>query len=293
MIKSYVDEFNGTLPTCEKTYSNRCALIKAMKKEREMKDWFVLYHSTYGSLAFLYDVFTEFRNVLRLEGSLDEKVRMHSLRALDGFFKNIANVEQFVNKVSPDGLTVRNLDQNNNYRDGGLSTNIFLFGYPAREDEATFHYFSQNMSDTPPIAERLLANLLTEFRIFDTQKYFNLLEKYFGENVGQEEDTRKKADNNLLQIFINPAVIDDIVYISKDFGVGMYKSFEEQNKHLSPSKFLKEIRENPKKADDKLKDIGLSLNTIQARLFMKPERLCRICFIVYSFWFLRGSPPCF
>ena len=279
LSKFYADEFSANSPTCGAEASYKCTLLKVMEKEREMKNWFVFYHTLPGKLGFIYDIATEFRNILRLKGSDS----MHSLRPLDKFFKGLADVDAFIE----DELKKQNKtdfreisDYQGTFQEKGLSVNFTLFGNKDASFSSSFDMFHQNRTVSPPNYEGLLVALLSEFGILDTQKYFNLFDRYFGENTrsGKGDALTETGDNHLLQIFIHPNVADKMVYLAGVLGVGLYKTLKEQKKELLPSMFLKQMRENRVAAHDPLQVFGLSnnekgggLHRLQARIFMKPE----------------------
>ena len=88
-----------------------------------------------------------------------------------------------------------------------------------------------------------------------------MFERYFGTD----------SQNQLLQIFINPAVVDDIVYLSGTMGKGLYQNFAEQKADLNPNKFLTTLRKKPEEANHILEPLRSDLNNIQARIFLRPS----------------------
>ncbi|MDP2194223.1 MAG: NUDIX hydrolase, partial [Alphaproteobacteria bacterium] len=171
LATGYAHEFAPDTPTCGEQASYKCTLLKVMDHERKMHNWFVLYHTLPGKLAFMYDIFTEFRNVLRLKGS----DTMHSLRAFDKFFKKLQTVEDFIADELQKQNQVDFTNMNNyagTFQEKGLSTNIFLFGNPNVDTSSTFHMLYDDKTVSPPNYELLLRALLSEFGITDTQKYF-------------------------------------------------------------------------------------------------------------------------
>lgn len=269
--KGYAEEFAPQNTVCENDdASYRCAILGAMRHERKMKDWFVLYHSLPGQLAFLYDVLTEFRNVLRLQGSNS----IHSLRAFDKFFKGLQNVEEFVEAsiAEQKESSFKYIDNyKGHFQERGLSTNISLFGNPNTLGSSTFNYFHENYTSTPPNFTNLLNLLLTYFGISNTQKYLDLFNSYFTQSLQDKALGATKQPNHLLQIFVNPSVVNQVVYLSESSGKGLYETFAAQKEKFLPSKFLEKLRENCQDAGKELESARTNLDTIQARLFMKPE----------------------
>ncbi|PIZ32537.1 MAG: hypothetical protein COY39_05290, partial [Alphaproteobacteria bacterium CG_4_10_14_0_8_um_filter_37_21] len=284
LSKFYADEFSETSPTCGAEASYKCTLLKVMEKEREMQNWFVFYHTLPGKLGFIYDIATEFRNILRLKGSDS----MHSLRSLEKFFKGLADVDAFIEdelkRQNKTDFTAMN-NYEGTFQEKGLSVNMTLFGNKEVDTSSSFHMFHANKTISPPNYERFLAALLSEFGILDTQKYFDLFDRYFGK-VQKGDDAvvdgkilnTETGDNHLLQIFIHPNVADSMVYLAGSLGKGLYQTLAEQKQKLLPSAFLKQMRENPVAAHDSLKmsdvsdnEKGGGLHRLQARIFMKPE----------------------
>ena len=86
----------------------------------------------------------------------------------------------------------------------------------------------------------------------NNQKYIDLFYQYF------------KKENDLLQIFVNPDVVNDMVYLSKSEGRGFSETYQDHLKEFTPATYLNALREgaNPR---------SWGINNIQARIFMKPE----------------------
>ena len=80
-------------------------------------------------MAFIYDIATEFRNLLRVMDSGDDaSTSVHSLRALDTFFKDLANVDAFINDQMEQQKVhdFKVLDNYaTNFQEMGLSTNVY------------------------------------------------------------------------------------------------------------------------------------------------------------------------
>ncbi|RZI45913.1 NUDIX domain-containing protein [Candidatus Finniella inopinata] len=263
LSKGYCEEFNAASGTCAPgTTSYKCMLLEAMAQERKMKNWFVFYHTMEDKMAFIYDMITELRKILKVDDtSSDTNSSISYLRAFNTFFKGVPNVEAFIadqlQKQQKDFQSLNNYDAN--YAESGLSTNIYLFGNPNEGSSSTFNLVHENTSLSPPKYQELLLHVLIQFGIMDTKKYFDLFETYFGNNT----------QGQLLQIFINPEIVDDVVYLAATMGKGLYPSFAEQKEKLSPRTFLTELRNNINAAQRLPSTI--TLDTLQARIFLKPE----------------------
>ncbi len=241
-------------------------LLSAVAEERKMKDWFVFYHALQGKMAFIYDIATEFRNLLRvMESGNDASTSMHSLRALDSFFKDLANVDAFIEDQMR-GQRIHNFTKIDNYestfQEMGLSANTYLFGSPSIDSSSTFDLLHKNASMSPPNYQKFLSHLLSQFGIADTAKYFDLYKRYFGET----------DENQLLQIFISPEVVNDMVYLAGGRGRGFYATPEEQKEKLATKDFLIQMRTHTADANAKLTSAssGDTLQNLQARIFLKP-----------------------
>lgn len=245
------------------------ALLDAMTEERKMKDWFVFYHALQGKMAFIYDIATEFRNFLRMMGSSDDpKSSIHSIRALDIFFKGLSNVEEFVKyqiQKQNIGSFLKLSNYENDYQEVGLSTNNYLFGNPRTDSSSTFDLLYDNISIDPPDYNKFLQHLLAQFGLNNTIKYFDLFNRHFGVT----------NESQLLQIFISPESVNDVVYLSNFGGHGIYDTYETQNTHLNPKDFLTVLRTNPENAvkllPEKTDSQEIDLQHLQARIFLKPE----------------------
>ncbi len=245
------------------------AILDAMATERKMKDWFVFYHALQGQMAFIYDISTEFRNFLRIMSTTnDNSSSMHSLRALDTFFKNLANIEDFVKdqiqkQKASSFLKIGNYESD--FQEMALSVNTYLLGNPRTDSSSTFDLFYDNRSISPPDYQKFLRHLLSQFGLSNTDKYFDLFKLHFGlEDEGQ-----------LLQIFIHPEAVNDIVYLSNVGGYGIYDTYETQYERLNPKDFLTALRANPANAatllPEKTDSQEIDLQHLQARIFLKPE----------------------
>ena len=165
-----------------------------------------------------------------------------------------------------------------------LSVNYALFGNSGNSNENTWYYFKNAKSVHPP----KLKLLLTEFF-----KPLNADEQTINEILQIHstylQDFKKASGENLgilLQIFIDPAVLDSISYLCVAGGIPLRDTkqlidkttseenkkllqelqpllFDEKLKRLSVSKFLQLAHSSMK---DKLQPL---LNILQARLYLK------------------------
>ncbi len=273
--------FLKNVSTVSSTYYEECepdtqksdyqkTLLDAMAEERKMKNWFIFYHALQGKMAFIYDIATEFRNFLRMnmDTTKDASSSMHSLRALDTYFKGLANVEEFVKDQMQKQNTTSFLKINNydcDFQEAGLSTNTYLFGNPRTDSLSTFDLFYGNRSISPPDYHKFLNHLLSQFGLNNAEKYFHLFNHHFG----------LMDESQLLQIFISPEAVSDTVYLSNFGGYGIYDTYEAQNTHLNPRDFLTVLRTNPENAlkllPEKTNSQEIDLQHLQARIFLKPE----------------------
>lgn len=246
----------GGQPPLENKQSFKTAILNAMAKERENKDWFVFYHTLPNELSFFYDVVSLFRNFFRLQGA-DQK---HSLRMFDHVFQGLENVEQFVqDEMHKQRLAnFQNLDNyKGTFQHKGLSANMMLFGSQGDPLSESFIMFFNNRSGQRPDLDALYNQFFGQLSLMSQEKYKHLYQTYFKNH---------ERSNALLQIFIHPSDVDDLVYISRSGGHGLYSTWNEQKKNMSPGKFIDDFRKNPKKA------LGqFNIKDLQARIFMKPS----------------------
>lgn len=265
-------------------------LEDAVNEEKNHKDKFVFYHGADPALSFIYDIFSEFRRQLILSGSSNTK----ALRGLDTAFANILNVDEFINKFKDKEGNIDNYRKDPNvgdYQDMGLSVNFALFGNYLAKGSSTLHYFFNSYSQKPPKPEKLFNTFAQSIGLKSTWKDYEPIYQEYYQNKDQNitvnpllnnlEDRQniKSAQLNgrLLQIFIDPSVVDEMVYLSVLKGNMAYytvdgKKYGGTLKILpllmaadqTPLKdVLRTGRSGTEEADD--------LATLQARLFLKPE----------------------
>jgi hypothetical protein len=126
------------------------SLIKAMKEESENKDKIVLYHATNAEMGFLFDVLTEVRHQLMMEGN-DTK----ALRATDRAFIKLNKMLSKEADVHDFRKTMQVNDHDNSFRDKAIAVSIGLFGSYDIPDEAAYHYFG-NARSIQPVDLRLV-----------------------------------------------------------------------------------------------------------------------------------------
>ena len=178
-------------------------LVQVLKKERAMDPHFqVFYHGTQGDIGYLYDIFTEFRQLLK--GEFADNIVV--MRSLDEAFKDINNVQDFIGKFA--GRS----NYTGNYQDMGLSVNLYLFGSPNVPGSSTLSYFYNNRSAQAINVQKFFDFLNTTLLGLNLQKdrYWRLFESAMGINPSK--------DGRLYQIFIKGDYVDSLVYAAMPQG---------------------------------------------------------------------------
>ena len=178
-------------------------LVQVLKKERAMDPHFqVFYHGTQGDIGYLYDIFTEFRQLLK--GDFADNVVV--MRSVDEAFKDINNVQDFIGKFAGKS------NYTGNYQDMGLSANVYLFGNPYRDTSSTLAYFYTNYSQRPIDVSKFFDFLNTTLLGLNLQKdrYWRLFQSIMGINPSM--------DSYLYQIFIQEDYVDSLVYAAGSGG---------------------------------------------------------------------------
>jgi hypothetical protein len=257
----------------QKILSNEAAIgamLNAMKKEREMKDWIVFYHSQYHRASFNSDVFDEFRKVLLFFNVKFED--FHFFRPFVEPFAEFANAGEFAEKQIKNVGSFANIhDYADSFTKYAISANIFLFGNHNNLKEFTVHYFANNYTARPEVDLKLIMVLNDFCKKYGAQvKQYN----YLYDNFFPKE-------NDLMQIFVCPDHVNEITYLSdafgrvtKEFDASAYPENEyTYKKHLEkyiPLKFITTVRNaahDQYHEESKMHTLAL----IQARLYLKPR----------------------
>ena len=257
------------------------ALMTALKREREMRDWFVVYHAVRNDTGFLYDVASMFRNVMGFYGSDN----FNSFRMLDTFFKDLEGVQDFLDdEIKRQGGDFTGLDNyRGQFQEKGLSVNIFLFGSKDSNRSSTFKMFSyRDTADLPglPNFDVHMRYLLSQFGADDAvslQEYRDLYTTFFPGQGALNDGTNKSGE--LYQIFINPDDVDDVLYLSLMMGRGLFATAAEQRQKYAPKRVLTLMRQSMTEAETERGRLGLSagahgnndFQNFQARLLLKPS----------------------
>lgn len=153
------------------------ALDEAMSMERRHADKLAFYHATSREVAFLYDIYRQFRMQLAMRSGGSYQV----LRGLDDHFAQFTDVHAFIAYYTRDG-SVDNYTEN--YAEMGLSTNPFLFGNHATDTSSCVYHFSHNDSRTPPQINAILDYFLSHLGLVDQNKKFLELFDQFKKKYG-------------------------------------------------------------------------------------------------------------
>ena len=163
-------------------------LVDCMMEERKNRGKVVLYHATEPETGFLYDVYTQLRNQLVMEGGND----IRALRAIDKEFsildreaqkdqgqgeKQKANVGDFMRKFKGTA------DDNSKYQDMVLSINFSLFGSDQQTKADTYNMFyivkSEPISTSPVNGPKFFAHIESQTGIpIKYDEYKPIMTKY-------------------------------------------------------------------------------------------------------------------
>lgn len=229
----------------------RTILVTALKAEQENKDKVVLYHSTETHINFLWDVVTEFRQELLKTQNPDAKM----LRAFDTFFKDVHSIDDFARKMDEQELhnPYRSQDSKKQmkynylpgYTEGGLSTNLSLFGNHGYKGSSSFAYLLRAHSERPAPSLKLLKNFFNMLGLDDEemgpetmnrlQEYTNIFLKHFSSlekmalmrNHANNVEFLKSDDyahviessnGVMLQFFMDPETANKMAHITEVVG---------------------------------------------------------------------------
>ncbi len=269
-------------------------LTKALEKERFFDPhWMVLYHGVGGEIGFLYDVFTELRQILTSQYYQNR----HVLRVYDKIFQGIDSVLDFEKKLDSDPAYSAKAPP--------PYGNFFLFGSPESGGSSTVEFFYKGSSN-PQDIHKFFHDLELQFSglKLDPHKYLALYEK--------EMKIPPRTNSRFYQLFIHPDYINTLVSTAGAAGQPLrqlnYSALKEAlgpnaskfreislgeasirscegrvSKVVSlmptsslPKEFIQAIKFNPTLSNEVL---GLEktewffpgVSTLQARLFTKPE----------------------
>ncbi|OGT49130.1 MAG: hypothetical protein A3F17_06635 [Gammaproteobacteria bacterium RIFCSPHIGHO2_12_FULL_41_15] len=219
---------------------------KMLEEESRHPNHCVFYHAGSAEIAFIYDVFTEFRRQLEHQYSGDFMV----LRALDDLFAQFKDVTEFM-AAHIAGGSIYNYTKD--YQEMGLSVNPFLFGSDGNTGSASYYYFLKSQSSVPPDIEKLFHYFVSRLQIGIDFSLFHSIFKQF----------REKAGGVCYQIFVDHAYVDQVAYPAQPGG-GLNPLITEQDEIKIFSKVLEELQRNPRGHVEYIQDL-------QARLYLKPE----------------------
>jgi ankyrin repeat protein len=270
MSGSYAMPVDVTLVADNQSLQN--TLLDILKKEASYKDKIALYHGASGNVGAFVDIISAFRNHLNI--SSDQL--NHTFRATDTAFEGLPDVEAFIELTTSRQMrSGDSIDYVDGYLSRGMSANFFLFGNYHAKGSYTFGYFLSSYNIKPLDIRQFLQHFFTSIG-FDkaaahqkTQEYSKLIQTHNRDKVG-----------HLFQIFIDPSVVDEMVYVAEEFGAPL-------NLHMNagtppthkPTDVLPLERENPEEFTKMLESSKKSFHhtsgnyaaALQARLFAKPE----------------------
>ncbi|MGV8948610.1 MAG: SidE phosphodiesterase domain-containing protein [Candidatus Paracaedibacter sp.] len=264
--------FYQITPDIEKT------LFQMVAKENRLYPWFVFYHAVPADIYQVYQMCTQFLSLLTGKNLKNNLI----LRSLNDPFSIIQNIEDFYQKATEEHSKggMQTIDKTPIFRKQGMSVNMTLFGglqeaigSSQLKAEYSIHRWMAAYSDinNPNIAQEFIAQFLSHFGIPKdrAKRYQDLYKEYFTpsktvnwknpddiKNIMQETD--KRTYGVMLQLFINPEIINQVAYLAQAGGGKLILPSEE-----TPQTILMKIR---LKSEDSSMFQG-----IQTRLFLKPK----------------------
>ncbi len=251
---------------------NDAELVKLTQKiignENNHKNMFVFYHAANETIAFLYQIYSEFRHQIMIRG--DSSV--DTLRALDTAFAVAASMDNFLKSM--DELEAKNAFPPGNpwynylpgYVGAVINANNYLFGNYTSPGECTWCYFLIGHSAANLLAygdwNVFLKPLFLALGFKDEQDIKNRIEKYkdyFSRVSKQSQEMREasslanhraatgvKGNGILLQIFIAPEIVDQMSYFSEWGGPKLkLKVSENTATTYKPGEILPLLRKDP------------------------------------------------
>lgn len=185
------------------------AMSQAWQEERraENRGRIFAYHGTDPMIAILYDLFTEIRRQLMIEGLNDTVVT----RSLDSAFEGIFTVDEFIREqaikqsiLDPSKLS----NYSEDYRQKALSANLFIGGSDGNKTSSTALYVFSGYSKNPPDHKKILNFFKGAMEVdFNDDEFIQIAKTYNIDKSGR-----------LLQFIYEPEIAEDLVYASLSGG---------------------------------------------------------------------------
>lgn len=266
-------------------------ITSVVEEEKLNKDKFVFYHATSKPIAFYIDVISAFRSLLNAMDA-DQLTIMRGADYYFNIFKDINEWLSWIDAVQTKSEGLGAVDHAKPYQEVGLAVNPLLFGGTQLGDtkmkgESSILFFYEGAAMHPPKIDDALNSFFQKLGTNSTyeEKYERIYNKYFKGNGGR-----------LLQIFIEPQVVDVVTYSSRQGGSPWTFSIEGKD-YRGAAKILKELRHNPNPfmfsdlyknssyIDSPSNCIFGNITDYQCRLFMTPEIFHNQNFInIKSYW---------
>lgn len=279
---------------------------KVIAKEEELKNsHYVFYHAHDMLLRLLFDFNTE---MCYLDGNCDKSKPFVVLRNFGGKDKKI-NIQgkEYSYFNLPDINTWMDNEkkraEKGGFWKGGimtfnhepsikpfiLSVNLSLFGNIRDESQHTFRYFLNSLSAVPPALDVVLDAAVSNFVKNKTLRNDFVAELMKLVKFSTTEPTLFTAKDRgiLLQICIPRNLVDELVYLSKPYGLFWYDYISktdthaiystEKKRYIALALILKKYQNNPKLFDRDYQDMSYLvypsklLDSFQARILLKGE----------------------
>jgi hypothetical protein len=178
--------------------------VLAEEIKNKEKNYYVFYHACQGTKIFLYEIYCLLYSWGMLQKNQPLALRFLNLDKDIQYPSSILDVMKKV-KANKMGDTTKDMVAQL------LPVNVALFGNRGKMDENTFFaYFVKNSSWWPSEAEKILPKIFEQLGLpkLSEEKILTLIKEY------QEQI----KEGLLLQIFIKKPIIDEVVYLSRDYG---------------------------------------------------------------------------
>lgn len=270
MVDDFLDDFSlegSQYRNKQEWYSKiitpelKVAVHKILRTERDHKNMYVAYHAMKEEYSVLMDLISAIRSKLmgrqvqNLGGVWDTNLQNMNFNTLAQFLELRMDESKKVKDRYP-----RTVDQRRfafqYLKLGGnvLSANLALFGNNNASLEYTFLYWlgNQSLNGSGALFESVLRSLGID-GVNANQRLQELKGDLAAEGI-------KETGGRLLQIFIDPDMIDKVAYVS----LGSRPFEMEVRDHLveseyQPSKMIYRIRENPEAVNNELLKLPYSL----------------------------------
>ncbi|WP_032112658.1 hypothetical protein [Candidatus Paracaedibacter symbiosus] len=269
----------------------RQRLTEILDAEIRHRDKAVLYSAASNGNFSLIMLFTAMREILNLRAEKDSK----TIRLLTPLTETI---EKFYESIFDQGEN----DQGPTFARNGLSTSISFVDYHGTESALPF--WLRNSNTRRNFGAKLQEVLKALGIEFNPNGNSSPLEEAFQEMAKYLND----FSGSLLQVFIDPSILDKVVWPAKPFGLRMEYQLTNDKEGSVPIKSLKDLiillRTDPlsyytlnirEEGQTSWSENGSVENPLfsdmQARLFIDPKILLNKKYVIIKDYFLKKPDP--